>query len=96
MLKNYLKVALRNLLKHKVYSFINILGLAVGIAAGVLIVLYVFDELSYDRFHVNADRTYRVVADWSNKGDSRIHQLGTPSVLARTIRGIYPQVESLV
>ena len=96
MLKNYLKVALRNLLKHKVYSFINILGLAVGIAASVLIALYIFDELSYDRFHVNADRTYRVVADWSNKGDSRIHQLGTPSVLARTIRGMYPQVESLV
>ena len=79
MLKNYLKVALRNLLKHKVYSFINILGLAVGIAASVLISLYIFDELSYDRFHVNANRTYRVVADWSNKGDSRIHQLGTPS-----------------
>jgi len=96
MLKNYLKVALRNLLKHKVYSFINILGLSVGIAASVLIALYIFDELSYDRFHVNADRTYRVVADWSNKGDSRIHQLGTPSVLARTIRGMYPQVESLV
>jgi putative ABC transport system permease protein len=96
MLKNYLKVALRNLLKHKVYSFINILGLAVGIAASVLIFLYVFDELSYDRFHAKADRTYRVVADWSNKGDSRIHQLGTPSVLARTIRGMYPQVESLV
>ena len=96
MLKNYLKVALRNLRKHKVYSFINILGLAVGLAASVLIALYVFDELSYDRFHVNADRTYRVVADWSNKGDSRIHQLGTPSVLARTIRSFYPQVESLV
>jgi putative ABC transport system permease protein len=96
MFKNYLKVALRNLFKHKVYSFINILGLAVGIAASVLIALYIFNELSYDRFHVNADRTYRVVADWSNKGDSRIHQLGTPSVLARTIRGMYPQVESLV
>jgi len=96
MLKNYLKVALRNLLKHKVYSFINILGLAVGIAASVLIALYIFNELSYDRFHMNADRTYRVVADWSNRGDSRIHQLGTPSVLARTIRGLYPQVESLV
>ena len=96
MLKNYLKVALRHLGKHKVYSFINILGLAVGIAASVLIALYVFDELSYDRFHGNADRTYRVVADWSNKGDSRIHQLGTPSVLARTIRSLYPQVESLV
>ena len=95
MFKNYLKVAFRNLLKHKIYSFINILGLAVGIAASVLITLYVLDELSYDRFHAEADRTYRIIADWSNKGDSRIHQLGTPSVLARTIREKYPQVESL-
>jgi putative ABC transport system permease protein len=86
MIKNYLKVAFRNLLKHKGYAFINILGLAVGIAASVLIFLYITDELSYDRFHIQADRTYRLVADWSNKGDSRIHQLGTPCILAQTIR----------
>jgi putative ABC transport system permease protein len=91
--KNYLKVAARNLLKHKSYSFINILGLAVGIAASVLISLYLFDELSYDRFHEKADRIYRITADWSNKGDSRIHQLGTPGVLAKTIRDNYPQAE---
>ena len=71
MFKNYLKISLRNLLKHRVYSFINILGLAVGIAASVLITLYVLDELSYDRFHAKADRTYRIVADWSNKGIDR-------------------------
>jgi putative ABC transport system permease protein len=93
MLRNYLKVAARNLLKHKGYSFINILGLAVGIAASVLISLYVFDELGFDRFHEKADRIYRITADWSNKGDSRIHQLGTPGVLAKTIRDNYPQAE---
>ena len=65
MLKNYLKVALRNLLRYKGYTFINIMGLAVGIAASVLIFLYVQNELSYDRFHENADRTYRLTADWS-------------------------------
>jgi putative ABC transport system permease protein len=95
MFKNYVKIAVRNLLKHKVYSFINILGLAVGIAASVLIFLYVFDELNFDRFHEKADRIYRLTADWSNKGDSRIHQLGTPSILARTIRQKYPQAESV-
>jgi putative ABC transport system permease protein len=95
MFKNYMKIAVRNLLKHKAYSFINILGLAVGIAASVLIFLYVRDESSFDRFHAKADRIYRVTADWSNKGDSRIHQLGTPSVLARTIRDKYPQAESV-
>jgi putative ABC transport system permease protein len=93
MFKNYLKVAARSLLKHKGYSFINIVGLAVGIAASVLISLYVFDELGYDRFHEKADRIYRITADWSNKGDSRIHQLGTPGVLAKTIRDNYPQAE---
>jgi len=95
MFKNYLKVAARNLLKHKGYSSLNILGLAVGIAAAVLISLYVFDELGYDRFHEKADRIYRITADWSNKGDSRIHQLGTPAILAKTIRDSYPQVETV-
>ena len=74
MIKNYLKVSMRNLLKHKGYAFINILGLAVGIAASVLIFLYVTNEMSYDKFHEKADRAYRIAADWSNKGDSRIHK----------------------
>jgi len=95
MIKNYLKVAFRNLLKQKGYAFINILGLAVGIAASVLIFLYIVHEMSYDKFHEKADRTYRITADWSNKGDSRIHQLGTPFVLAKTIRENYPQVEAI-
>jgi putative ABC transport system permease protein len=95
MIKNYLKVAVRNLLKHKGYAFINILGLAVGIAASVLIFLYITFEMSYDKFHEKANRTYRITADWSNKGDSRIHQLGTPFILAKTIREKYPQVEAI-
>lgn len=61
MFKNYLKVALRNLTKHKGYSFINIVGLAIGVACFVLIMLFVQDERSYDRYHSNADRTYRIV-----------------------------------
>jgi putative ABC transport system permease protein len=95
MLKNYLKVSVRNLLRHKGYASINILGLAVGIAASVLIFLYVTHEMSYDKFHAKADRTYRITADWSNQGDSRVHQLGTPFILAQTIRENYPEVESV-
>jgi putative ABC transport system permease protein len=95
MIKNYIKVAVRNLLKHMGYTFINILGLAVGIAASILIVLYITHELSYDKFHEQAERTYRITADWSNNGDSRIHQLGTPFILAKTIREKYPQVEAI-
>ena len=95
MIKNYLKVAARNLIKHKGYTFINMLGLAVGMAASVLLFLYIVNEMSYDTFHEKARRTYRMVADWSNRGDSRIHQLGTPFILAKTIRENYPQVEAI-
>ncbi len=62
MLKNYLTVACRNLLRYKGYSFLNIAGLATGMACSMLILLWVRDEWSYDRFHSNADRLYRVVA----------------------------------
>jgi putative ABC transport system permease protein len=95
MFRNYLKIAVRSFFKHKLYSVINVLGLAVGIAASVLIFLYVRDETGYDRFHANVERIYRVQADWSNKGDSKIHQLGTPSILARTLRDRYPQAEAV-
>lgn len=62
MLKNYLKIAFRNLVKHKGYSFINISGLALGIACCLLIMLYVKDELTFDRFHENGEDIYRVRA----------------------------------
>ncbi|NQT81237.1 MAG: ABC transporter permease [Candidatus Aminicenantes bacterium] len=63
MLKNYLKIALRNIKKHKGYSLINVTGLAIGIAVCLFILLWVQDELSYDRFHANADYLYRVEQD---------------------------------
>ena len=60
MIKNYLKIALRTLLKNKAFGFINITGLAIGISTCILITLYVLDELNYDRFHEKAERIYRV------------------------------------
>jgi putative ABC transport system permease protein len=63
MFNNYLKIALRNIFKHKGYSLINIVGLAIGMACCLLILLYVNDELSYDRYHENADRIYRVIEE---------------------------------
>jgi putative ABC transport system permease protein len=63
MFNNYLKIALRNIFKHKGYSLINIIGLAIGMACCLLILLYVNDELSYDRYHENADRIYRVIEE---------------------------------
>ncbi|RKQ43017.1 putative ABC transport system permease protein [Roseivirga pacifica] len=71
MLKNYLKIAIRNIQKHKGYSFINVFGLAVGICCCLLIFLYVKDELTYDRFHTNVDRIYRINSeiDWFGNKD---------------------------
>ncbi|HEX8531473.1 MAG TPA: ABC transporter permease, partial [Cytophagales bacterium] len=76
MLKNYLTIALRNLTRHKGYTFINVLGLTVGLACFLLIALYVKDELSYDRHHAHADRIYRVTRDWVGKDGTVSLHLG--------------------
>ena len=60
MFKNFLKVAWRNIIRYKSFSFINILGLTIGIACSILIMLFVFYETSYDSYHEKADRIYRV------------------------------------
>ncbi|MCG8607469.1 hypothetical protein MJD09_21115, partial [bacterium] len=60
MLKNYLKIAFRNLLKHKVYSFINVFGLAIAMVTSLLIYLFVENELRFDAFHQKADMIYRL------------------------------------
>ncbi|MEP6845887.1 MAG: ABC transporter permease, partial [Panacibacter sp.] len=72
MFKNYFTVALRNLSRNKVYAFINIAGLSIGLACSMLIILYVKDEVSYDRFHKKGDNIYRIV---SNNTDSKTKEL---------------------
>lgn len=71
MIKNYLTLAIRNLLKRKVYSFINIFGLAIGVAVCLVILKYVDFELSYDGFHKNADRIFRTTTTTYQNGESR-------------------------
>ena len=70
MLRNYLLIAFRNLFRQKAYSIINVLGLAIGFAAFILIVLHINDELSYDRFHKKANRIYRVCVNGMVAGDA--------------------------
>ncbi|MEP6950767.1 MAG: ABC transporter permease [Ginsengibacter sp.] len=92
MIKNYFKTAFRNLVKNKFYTFINITGLAVGIATCLLILLYVLDELSYDRYNVNAGRIYRVnneVRFGYNHFDLAI----APAMMGPTMVKEFPQVE---
>ncbi len=74
MFKNYIKIALRNLLKYKGYSFINLSGLTIGMACCILILLFVQDEFSYDTYHEKADQIYRVSRQWFNSdGSSSLH-----------------------
>jgi len=63
MFKNYMQIAWRNLKRHKAYSFINITGLAIGLACCVMIMLWIQHELSYDRYHQHADHIYRIARD---------------------------------
>ena len=63
MFKNLLKISLRNIAKDKVYSAINIFGLTIGITCSMFLLMYILDELSYDRYHKNGDNIYRIVSD---------------------------------
>jgi len=76
MFKNYLTSALRNLSRNKVYAFINIAGLSIGLACAMLILLYVKDEVSYDRFHDNVENVYRVVTQNIDKDGKKGHKDG--------------------
>ncbi|MBI1770032.1 MAG: ABC transporter permease [Bacteroidetes bacterium] len=95
MLKNHLTIAFRNLRKQGFYSAINITGLAVGIAACLVIVLYVIDEISYDKFNTNADRIYRLNSE-IKFGENHMKMAVSPAPLAQTFLQDYPEVESAV
>ncbi len=89
MVKNYLKIALRNLKKRKGFAFINIFGLAIGIACCLLIAIYVSNELKYDQFHEKADRIYRVTQKTVTSAKEE-HGASTPFPVAPTLQSDYP------
>ena len=92
MIRNYFLIAFRNIVKQKFYSFINILGLTIGIAASLFIILYVTDEWSYDRFHKNIERMYRVGLNGKLAGQE-VHVVSTPPPLASAMVNEVPGVE---
>jgi len=95
MLKNYLKIALRNLKRRKGYSFINIAGLAIGITACLLLFLWVQDELSYDRYHEKADQIYRVISQWESDSQAR-RFAKTSAPLGPALVSEFPEIEKAV
>jgi putative ABC transport system permease protein len=95
MLKNHFTTAWRNIVKDKFYTILNILGLALGITAAIFIFLYIFDELTYDRSHVNYKRIYRLESHFTinNKDDLFAY---TQVPLAPTLKDEYPEIEEYV
>lgn len=93
MIKNYLTIAFRNLRKSRGYSFINITGLAVGLTCCLLILLYVQHELSFDRYHENADRLYRLNVDLGAPGNAKYLAMVSPR-MGLDLQANYPEVET--
>ena len=92
MLRNYLRVALRNLSKNPSSTLINVIGLGTGLVCFILIILFVKDELSYDRFHKAPEQVFRVVKDFVNDDKSRIPDATTPPALAPAMQKDLPEV----
>jgi len=95
MFKNYFLIAWRNLKNSKAFSFINISGLAIGLATCLLILLYVKDELSYDRYNEKADRIYRIDGDLKFAGNHFVIAVA-PEPMGATMKRDYPEVEQTV
>jgi len=97
MLKNYIKIAIRTLLKHKSFSAINILGLAMSMSVCLLILLFIVDQKSYDRFHEHSDRIYRVYSDYKAAINPSSQLYATaPINMARLLRQGYTGVEEAI
>ncbi|MBI9055550.1 MAG: ABC transporter permease [Bacteroidales bacterium] len=91
MIQNYIKTAFRHIARNKLFSTINILGLSIGMACSILIFLWVHDELSYDKFHKNADNIYRVIMEKEEKGvKDQIARTAPP--VGRVLKEDYPEI----
>ena len=96
MLKNYLVVALRHLWRQKVYSLTNILGLAIGIAFCILTFQYIHNEWTYDTFHENLYRIYRVYEIRKNPNGEIRNSARVPTPLAAALKRDFPEIEKVV
>jgi putative ABC transport system permease protein len=95
MLKNLFKIAFRNIFKDKVYSAINILGLTIGITCSMFLFMYILDELSYDRYHTNANNIYRIVSN-IKEPDNAFTWAIAQVPMAQELRNNYPEVKNAV
>jgi len=95
MLKNLIKISIRNIVRDKAYSLINVAGLTIGITCSLFLMMYIIDELSYDKYHVNANNIYRVVSNVKEPDDAFVWRI-TQMPLADELRDNYPEVKNAV
>jgi len=95
MLKNYLKIAFRNLIRHRIFTFINVLGLAIGLVCFILIMLWIQDELSFDRHNSNFEQIYRIGTD-TKMGEQEETGTWTAIPLGPALMEEIPEIESAV
>ena len=91
MVKHFIKIAIRNIAKSKIASIISILGFTVGLACTFLILLFVLHETSFDRFHKNKNRVYRITTEFVDA----FHRSGAPYILAPTMESNFPEVTGI-
>jgi putative ABC transport system permease protein len=94
MIKNYIKIAYRNLLRYKGHTLINVLGLSIGLAGCILILVFIQDELSYDRFHEKSADIYRIVTGYSRQGNLNYYP-NTPAPLAPALSNECPEIRKI-
>src|SRR3977135_3320142 len=96
MVRNYLKIALRNLAKYKFISFINLFGLTVGLTCCLLILTYILHETSYDKFQPNAERTYRISRSFHNdQGVQSLHLSAIAPAFGGPLKNEFPEIETM-
>jgi putative ABC transport system permease protein len=95
MVKNFFLVAYRNLKRNRIFSVINILGLATGMASAVLILLWIHDEVRFDRFHAKEDRLFQAYRLENSNGHSEVRE-NSPKILAHTLKTEFPDIEDVV
>ena len=95
MITNFIRIAWRTLMKSKTFSLINILGLTIGLTSFLLIALYVFDELTFDRFHTSADNIYRIVETQTSAEGKESKIAGVPFQLTEKVKSDLPEVKNM-
>ena len=95
MLRNYFKIALRNLFKHKLHTAINMLSLSIGISCAIVILIYINEEITFDTFHSKSDKIYRVWMEAHYDGGQDIYNSVTPLILEQELAASFPEIDAI-